>query len=78
MSALFNMDHIESCMGGNYKGLLFDLTKYRQRMEIEDSTVANSIRMLAIRNNSSSHSSDLSDVSAHTQYVRTPSPMMLG
>lgn len=76
MSQRFNMDHIETCMGGNYKGLLFNLQQYRQRMEVEDASVANSIRMLAIRSSSGSHSSDLSEVSNHTNYVRSPSPML--
>eukprot|EP00878_Enallax_costatus_P038091 GHUV01043242.1.p1 GENE.GHUV01043242.1~~GHUV01043242.1.p1 ORF type:complete len:239 (+),score=55.01 GHUV01043242.1:696-1412(+) len=72
----FNLDHIEACMGGNHKDMLFNLQQYRQRMEAEDASVANSIRMLAIHGTSGSHSSDLSDVSSNTNYVRSPSPMV--
>lgn len=76
MSERFDLDHIETCMGGNRKGSLFTLQQYRQRMEAEDASVANSIRLLAIRGTSGSHGSDLSDVSNNTNYVRGPSPML--
>jgi hypothetical protein len=34
MSAMFDLEHIESCMGGRYPGLLFKLDEYRQRMQV--------------------------------------------
>lgn len=34
MSARFNLDHIESCMGGRYQGMLFKLEEYRERMQV--------------------------------------------
>jgi hypothetical protein len=31
---MFDLEHIESCMGGRYPGLLFKLDEYRQRMQV--------------------------------------------
>jgi hypothetical protein len=34
MSSRFHMEHIESCMGGRYQGMLFKLEDYRERMQV--------------------------------------------
>lgn len=34
MSERFDLAHIESCMGGNFKSPLFDLEQYSQRMKV--------------------------------------------
>jgi hypothetical protein len=39
MSAMFDLEHVESCMGGRYPGLLFKLDEYRQRMQVIDRLV---------------------------------------
>ncbi|WIA18642.1 hypothetical protein OEZ85_003348 [Tetradesmus obliquus] len=77
MSARFHLEHIESCMGGRHQGMLFKLEDYRQRMQVEDTAVANSIRMLEIHASSGSMGSDLSDASSATQYGRSPSPLAM-
>ncbi|KAF6254282.1 CRAL-TRIO domain-containing protein [Scenedesmus sp. NREL 46B-D3] len=77
MSARFHMEHIEACMGGRHQGLLFQLDDYRQRMQVEDAAVANSIRMLEVHAGSPSMASDLSDASSATQYARSPSPLAM-
>ena len=34
MEAHFMLEHVEECMGGGFKGELFDLDKYRARMMV--------------------------------------------
>eukprot|EP00882_Tetradesmus_deserticola_P003067 GHRQ01003256.1.p1 GENE.GHRQ01003256.1~~GHRQ01003256.1.p1 ORF type:complete len:298 (+),score=113.14 GHRQ01003256.1:180-1073(+) len=77
MSSRFHLEHVESCMGGRYPGLLFQLDDYRQRMQVEDAAVANSIRMLQVHGGSASSASDHSDASSGTHCGRSPSPLAM-
>eukprot|EP00775_Hariotina_reticulata_P009392 gene9392-9555_t len=73
----FHLEHIESCMGGQLKAPLFNLEDYRERMQVEDAAVANSIRMIAVRSGSGSMGSDLSDASNRTSFAVSPSATLI-
>lgn len=47
LEAHFLPQHLEECMGGTYRGDLFDLGRYRARMIEEDAAVAKAVALVA-------------------------------
>ena len=68
MAERFNLEHVERCMAGQLEGSLFDIDRYRARMQAEDAEVASAVKLLAASGGAQSASvaSSLSDASAAT------------